>query len=203
MLRSDKNIIKPNIDNRSMFIDGFKERYDLEQYFWTENTVNRLLQSLKFIDNCCCLTTPSLGEGFFRIGREEVVLDIDTRFDYLPKFRYFDIRTPEEQEEEFKIIILDPPFFYLSMEQIYKAVLTITKNDFNTKILIEFLRREEKILLETDAPYLTPVPFRGSINEPAFVRNVAVFGGTSRHISEEAIESITTANAQALFNLKT
>lgn len=60
-----------------------------------------------------------------------------------------------------------------------------------------------KLLLETDAPYLTPVPFRGSINEPAFVRNVAVFGGTSRHISEEAIESITTANAQALFNLKT
>lgn len=149
MFRSDKNIVKPNNDNRSMFADGFKERYDLEQYFWTEDTVNRLLQSLEFIENCCCLTTPSLGEGFFRIGREEVVLDIDTRFNYLPKFRYFDIRTPEEQEEEFRIIILDPPFFYLSMEQIYNAVLTITKNNFNTKILIGFLKREEKILLET------------------------------------------------------
>ncbi len=60
-----------------------------------------------------------------------------------------------------------------------------------------------KLLLETDAPYLTPVPFRGSINEPAFVRNVAVFGGASRQVSEKVIEDITTANALALFNLKT
>ena len=132
-----------------MFQNGFKARYDLEQYFWTEDTVNRLLVSLKFMDNCCCLTTPSLGVGFNNIGREEVVLDIDKRFDYLPKFRYFDIRTPQEQEEDFRIIILDPPFFYLSMEQIYNSVLTITKGDFNTKILIGFLKRESKILLET------------------------------------------------------
>lgn len=59
-----------------------------------------------------------------------------------------------------------------------------------------------KILLETDAPYLTPVPFRGNVNEPAFVKNVAVFGGESRYISEKAITEATTANAKALFNLK-
>lgn len=148
MNRSVKNIMD-NEDSRSMFADGFTERYDLEQYFWTEDTVNRLLKSLEFMDNCCCLTTPSLGEGFFRIGREEVVLDIDTRFDYLPKFRYFDIRAPVAQEEDFRIIILDPPFFYLSMEQIYNSVLAITKGNFDTKILIGFLKREEKTLLTT------------------------------------------------------
>jgi len=147
MNRTPKNIIQN--DNRTMFPDGFKERYDLEQYFWTEETVQKLLQSLEFMDSCCCLTTPSLGEGFNRIGREEVVLDIDTRFEYLPKFRYFDIRLPKEQEEDFRVIILDPPFFYLPMEQIYNAVVTVCKGNFNTKILIGFLKREEKTLLET------------------------------------------------------
>ncbi len=59
----------------------------------------------------------------------------------------------------------------------------------------------DKLVLETDAPYLTPAPFRGKVNEPAFVRNVAVFGGTSRHISEDRITSVTSENAKALFRL--
>lgn len=95
MNRTEKNIVKNQ--SRSMFADGFKKRYDLEQYFWTEDTVKRLLASLEFMESCCCLTTPSLGVGFHNIGREEVVLDIDTRFDFLPKFRYFDIRAPTEK----------------------------------------------------------------------------------------------------------
>ena len=59
----------------------------------------------------------------------------------------------------------------------------------------------DKILLETDAPYLTPNPFRGKVNEPAFVRNVAEFHGAIRQISTEEVENITTANAQKLFRL--
>lgn len=149
MNRSDKNIISPLSNSTSMFADGFKERYDLEQYFWSENTVKRLIESLEFTENCCCLTTPSLAHGFYQIGREEVVLDIDTRFNYLPKFRYFDIRFPVEQDEEFRIIVLDPPFFYLSMETIYNAVVKLAKENFDTKIMIGFLKREENLLLRT------------------------------------------------------
>jgi TatD DNase family protein len=59
----------------------------------------------------------------------------------------------------------------------------------------------DKILLETDAPYLTPNPFRGKVNEPAFVRSVAEFHGAIRQISTEQVENITTANAQKLFKL--
>lgn len=142
-------------NNRSMFASGFTERYDLEQYFWTEETVQRLLHALEYTSDCCCLTTPSLGHGFHTIGREEVVLDIDERFAYLPKFRYFDIRFPYPQEEDFQILILDPPFFYLPMSVIYEAVLVITKgltgrsSGGGVKLMIGFLKREEKILLET------------------------------------------------------
>ena len=59
----------------------------------------------------------------------------------------------------------------------------------------------EKILLETDAPFLTPIPFRGKVNEPAFIRNIAEHQATIRQISFDEVATITTANARALFNL--
>lgn len=59
----------------------------------------------------------------------------------------------------------------------------------------------DKILFETDAPYLTPSPFRGKVNEPAFVRSIAVFHSQLRSISIEEVENITTTNARKLFNL--
>ena len=104
MFRSAKNFIKN--ENISMFDEDFEERYDVEQYCWTKDTIKRLLKSLEFIENCCCLTTPSLGKGFFNIGRNEVVLDIDTRFNYLPKYRYFDIKNPIDKKKLLKLWII-------------------------------------------------------------------------------------------------
>ena len=57
----------------------------------------------------------------------------------------------------------------------------------------------ERLLLETDAPFLTPTPFRGKVNEPAFVKNVAEYHAVIRGISLEDLASATTANAHALF----
>jgi len=59
----------------------------------------------------------------------------------------------------------------------------------------------EKLLLETDAPFLTPVPFRGKVNEPAFVRNIAEYQGMIRQISFDEVAITTTANARALFGI--
>ena len=59
----------------------------------------------------------------------------------------------------------------------------------------------EHLLLETDAPFLTPVPFRGKVNEPAFVKNVAEHHAKIRGLSIDDIAAATTANAHALFAL--
>jgi TatD DNase family protein len=59
----------------------------------------------------------------------------------------------------------------------------------------------DRILVETDAPYLTPVPHRGKRNEPAYVRFVAEAVAKVRGISLEEVASITTANTQKLFSL--
>lgn len=57
------------------------------------------------------------------------------------------------------------------------------------------------LLFETDAPFLTPTPFRGKVNEPAFVRNVAEFHVANRDLDFDEVARITTANARALFAL--
>jgi TatD DNase family protein len=60
----------------------------------------------------------------------------------------------------------------------------------------------DKLLLETDAPFLTPVPFRGKIGEPKYVRTVAEFLANLRGESLEKLAEATTANAQRLFKLQ-
>lgn len=55
------------------------------------------------------------------------------------------------------------------------------------------------LLLETDAPYLAPVPFRGKRNEPAYTRLVAEKLGEIRRLSRQEVADITTQNARNCF----
>jgi TatD DNase family protein len=55
------------------------------------------------------------------------------------------------------------------------------------------------VVLETDAPYLTPVPFRGKRNEPAYIKYVAEKLAEVKNISVEEVAAITTENAERLF----
>ena len=59
----------------------------------------------------------------------------------------------------------------------------------------------ERILLETDAPFLTPVPFRGIINEPAYVREIAAWLATKLGVGTNIIGKETTKNATELFGI--
>ena len=57
----------------------------------------------------------------------------------------------------------------------------------------------DRLLLETDAPYLTPVPFRGKENQPAYTKFVAEEIAKLRGISVEEVDRITTQNANEVF----
>jgi TatD DNase family protein len=59
----------------------------------------------------------------------------------------------------------------------------------------------EKILLETDCPYLAPEPYRGKRNEPAFIRNTAEKVASLKSLSVEDVCRITSLNARALFGI--
>jgi len=60
----------------------------------------------------------------------------------------------------------------------------------------------ENLLLETDSPFLTPVPFRGKRNEPSYVTYVAEKIAEVKDIPIEELAKITTENARNLFKLK-
>lgn len=60
----------------------------------------------------------------------------------------------------------------------------------------------EKLMLETDAPYLSPEPLRGQANEPANISHIAAFAAGLFDVSEEELARITTSNASAFYGLK-
>lgn len=93
------------------------------------------------------------------------------------------------------------------LEQALKRGLFIGVNGISTFTKSEAQRAMfasiplERLLLETDAPFLTPAPFRGKVNEPAFVRQIAEFHAQVRGISLDQIAHVSTENAQTLFKL--
>jgi len=85
--------------------------------------------------------------------------------------------------------------FYISSP----GTVTYKKNDKLRTILSTV--PENRILLETDAPFLTPEPLRGKGNEPAFIVHTARKVAEIRNVSIEEISRVTTANAIRLFRL--
>ena len=59
----------------------------------------------------------------------------------------------------------------------------------------------EKIILETDSPYLTPVPYRGKRNESAYIPHIASFMAELKGVDIETIAAQTTQNAESLFGI--
>lgn len=58
-----------------------------------------------------------------------------------------------------------------------------------------------KIVLETDSPYLAPVPFRGKPNESSYLLHIAEKVSEIYHISLEEVAAVTTANSRQIFNI--
>jgi TatD DNase family protein len=83
--------------------------------------------------------------------------------------------------------------FYLS----FGGIITFPKS-----VDIQQAAREvpgDRFLVETDAPYLAPVPMRGKRNEPAFVVHTAAKVASLRGSTSEAIAALTTANFERVF----
>ena len=75
----------------------------------------------------------------------------------------------------------------------------ITFKNVGSLRAVAALLPEDRLLIETDSPYLAPEPFRGQPNEPAHVRRVAETLATIRHTSWETIAGISARNAERLF----
>ena len=74
---------------------------------------------------------------------------------------------------------------------------------FKKASLAEVVRKVplDRLLLETDAPYLTPVPYRGTRNESAYIPLVASKIAELKGTGVEEVAEVTTRNAKELFGL--
>ena len=60
----------------------------------------------------------------------------------------------------------------------------------------------ESLILETDSPYLSPVPYRGKRNESSYLIHVANRLAEIKEVSLEEVASVTTSNAERMFGLQ-
>ncbi len=95
---------------------------------------------------------------------------------------------------EFARIALDCGFFIS-----FSGILTFPKAD-NVRRAAESVP-ETRLLVETDTPYLAPVPHRGKPNEPAFLPQVVEKLAALKGVTLDHMAAVTTANARRLFNL--
>jgi TatD DNase family protein len=79
------------------------------------------------------------------------------------------------------------------------GIVTFTKDDAQKDVYKSI--PINNLLLETDSPFLTPAPYRGTINEPKRLRQVAGYMAESRDQSLESLAKQTTINAKNLFGI--
>jgi TatD DNase family protein len=83
--------------------------------------------------------------------------------------------------------------FYISLS----GILTF-KTAADLREVAKFVP-DDRLLIETDSPYLAPVPYRGKLNNPSYVPYVAKLLGELRGSSSETIGELTTRNFLKLF----
>lgn len=90
-------------------------------------------------------------------------------------------------------------FLDLGMHLSYNGIMTF-KNAEEVRASARMTPRD-RLLVETDAPYLSPEPYRGKRNEPAYVYHVVERLAEVRGTSLEEMAELTSRNARNLFNL--
>ena len=89
-----------------------------------------------------------------------------------------------------KLLTLDAFFFFCGIITFKNSV--DLQNTFKNIPL-------EKLLIETDSPYLAPIPMRGKKNEPSYIRFTLAKLAQLKNLSIEDVDSITTNNFDKLF----
>ena len=84
--------------------------------------------------------------------------------------------------------------FYISISGIVTFKKAVELQEVVKKLPIE------RLLIETDSPYLAPVPYRGKQNQPAYVKHVGEFIAQLKGVEFETLAEITTNNYFSLFN---
>lgn len=138
-----------------------EERHEREQYFFDQPTLDAVADLLEPLGRVCLLCAPMVGVEMEDRGCDSIVLDLDERFSHLRGFRRWDIYRPTYLAERFDVIFADPPFFNVSLSQLFAAIRLLSHHDFSQRVMVGYLTRRANALLATFAPFgLRPTGIR-------------------------------------------
>jgi hypothetical protein len=132
-----------------IFAVAMYELHENEQYFFDQSTLDHLSSCLGEFSDPCCLCAPLLGQALVKKGISVTILDIDDRFSQLAGFFHYDLHRPKWLGRKFGVILCDPPFYKLSLSQLFAAIRMLSCNDFHQPLLISFLRRRAANVINT------------------------------------------------------
>ena len=169
------------------------ELHENEQYFFAEPTLAHLATFLARFAAPCCLCAPLVGRRLAEQGVAVTILDIDERFAIVPGFRRYNLYRPEWLDQEFDIIVCDPPFFNVSLSQLFAAIRLISHNHFEQPLLITYLQRRSAAILGAFAPFgLQPTGYLPSYQTvQAIERNTIEFFG---NLGQEELVALRGVN---------
>ena len=108
----------------------------------------------------CVLCAPLLGTEMARKRRVRV-LDIDERFSHVVGYRRWDVHRPEHLAETFGVIFCDPPFFTVSLSQLFRAIRMLAGHDFRTPVALTYLSRRGVAAVSVFEPFnVRPTGYR-------------------------------------------
>jgi len=160
-------------------LDYFRSEGDLE---WQRDRFRTHIKAAKSVNKPLIIHTRDVGEDITRILQEE---GADKVGGVMHCF-------VEDWDTAQKAMEMN---FYIS----FSGIVTFK----NAKQVQEVAKQVplERMLVETDSPYLTPMPYRGKPNQPGYTRYVAEFIAELKGISFEQVAEQTTANFFELFNI--
>jgi len=160
-------------------LDYFRSEGDLE---WQRDRFRTHIKAAKSVNKPLIIHTRDVGEDITRILQEEGAEEVGGVMHCFV----------EDWETAQKAMEMN---FYIS----FSGIVTFK----NAKEVQEVAKQVplERMLVETDSPYLTPVPYRGKPNQPGYTRYVAEFIAELKGISFEQVAEQTTANFFELFNI--
>jgi len=153
------------------------ELHKNEQYFFDTPTLLHLASFLKRFDSVALLCAPMLGRELANARRAVTILDIDDRFSNVPGFLNWNIYRPQWLAITFDIIVCDPPFFKVSLSQLFKAIRMLSHNNFDQPLLISYLHRRAHAITGTFSPFkIEPTGFYpGYVTVPKIEKNEIEF----------------------------
>lgn len=125
------------------------ECHEREQYFWDAPTLQTLADLSARFENPCCLCAPMLGRALTERGVETRVLDSDERFAADAGFVQFDLYRPVWQDETYGVIVCDPPFWKVSLSQLFAAIRLLAHHDWAQPLAICYPARRAKNICGT------------------------------------------------------